>query len=283
MKLQITELQNKYNLTKFEIKEDIQKNIELKKQIAVLERSNKEMEEQILNIEKSIQTMDDKIDSRVKNEKFIDILSNELYICKNLSYFYYMCNDKKSREFIKNYESLKEKQILSNDKFKLLQYLGNFCEALEDVLDIDNISFSSMQNTFYNIKIKEELHESNEIKLLEAITLKVYLVENLSEKLLKKASFEDNKNIKTYQIHILEYDEYYFIKKKYKMIDLKIIACRYWELDLEEFVMCDEKFQIFPYDLIVYDEIFALNVEKKFIKFHSQFFHMNSLINVNYF
>ena len=137
-----------------------------------------------------------------------------------------------------------------------------------------------MQYNISNIQKTAEIHKNEELKLSETISLKVFLVENLTELMLSKACFENEKSFKSYEVHILEHNEFYHITRKYYMIDIKIIACRYWELDLQDFVMCDDKFKIFPCDFKIYDEIFALNLEKNYIRPHCQFFQLNPNVNV---
>ena len=254
------------------------------KQIGVLDKSIADLEKQIFQIEKGIKTIDDRIGIRSRNRKFIDLLREDIdsNMYGHLSYLSFISQDNKSKEYIKNYEAMRGVTVFNTEKFKLMKYLGQFSESLDDIFEIDHISFSFIQHHISKIRnsyVDEE--ENSFLKISRNITIKAYFPD-LTNKHFENKLYEIGDNEKTYEIQIIEFNEFYFINRKLNIMEIKLIACRYWELNHELYLMCDENLNIFPCDLIVYEEIFELNLEKG-IKSHCKFYQLNPKIIVNCF
>lgn len=169
---------------------------------------------------------------------------------------------------------------MNTEKFKLMKYLGNICESFDDIFEIDHITFNYIQHNIAIIqKNFSDAEENYDEIITRNISIKVYLPD-LFQKNFENRHYEVGMNENSYDVHIIEYNDFYNIDNKFKVIDVKLIACRYWELYHENYFLCDEKLNIYPCDLVIYDEIFLINLDANFIKPHCQFFHLNPKIIV---
>jgi len=279
----VDEAKKRFEGMKFDIKEHTSKNNELLKQIGVLDRSLLDLEKQICQIDKSIKILDDKIIQRQRNKKFIDVLREDadINMYGNLTYFSFMSSDTVSKEYIKGYETLKGKSFMMTEKFKLMKYLGQLCSSFDSIFEIDHITFGYTQyqlSKLYNSNVEGE--ENSYFKISRNITVKTYNP-NFKDIHFEKMQYEVTERDKCYNVSILEYDDFFNITQKLYVIEIKMIACRYWQLHHENYLMCDENLRIYPCDLVVYDEIFQMNLDNNLIKSHCHFYQLNPKIIVN--
>lgn len=282
LKRTVDECKKRFESIKMNIKEYSNKNTELLKQISVLDRSLIDLEKQISQIEKSIKTLDDKIIQRSRNRKFIDVLREDANINMygNLTYFCFMCNDSKSKEYIKSYETIKGKSFMVTEKFKLLKYLGQLCDSFDSIFEIDHMTFGYTQYQLARLhNALQEGEEDSFFKISRNITVNTYNP-NFTQKNLEKRLYEVTELDKGFNVTILEYDKFFNISKKLHIIEIKIIACRYWQLHHDNYLICDENLRIYPCDLVVYDEIFQMNLDKDLVRSHAHFYDLNPKIIV---
>lgn len=237
-----------------------------------------------------IKLLENKFGDKYTRKKYTDELkkkknTEEEQVCEILKEIGKFETDSNSKSWLKNWQSIKNQKILNTEKFKLMKYLGDCSKSIEDLFNIDDTNFNNMQVLIDRIFTQRELViENTEDKISGNIHIKVFFKESLSSNELDKRLIEteDERNFHVFKIAIIDYDFFYNVNdRKLKIIEIKILACTFFGIELNEYLIVDENFRIWPYDIILFDEILQINLDKKFVKKNCKFFHLNPIISQN--
>ena len=75
------------------------------------------------------------------------------------------------------------------------------------------------------------------------------------------------------------------ISIKFYLYDLKTKAFDSWNIVKEEqmnYVLCNEKFEVWPPDVQIIDEIHQLNIDRGFANHSAKFYNLNFNVTVTY-
>ena len=191
--------------------------------------------------------------------------------------------------WLKKYEVENDMQILSSEKLKFLKFCSNIYQGVYSAVHLDSIKF-----TDYQFKIDEivngrqeniSIDDINPEKdLFDKISIKVYFKPSLSLEEIKMKTINlnsniDNESVPQFKLAFIEYNHNYDITKKYSVLEIMTTACKYYSIDPMRYFIVDREFRIWPYDLIIYNEIVNLNIETYGIKKHCRFFQFNQSLN----
>ena len=191
--------------------------------------------------------------------------------------------------WLKKYEVENDIQILSSEKIKFMKFCSNIYQGVYSAVHLDSIKF-----TDYQFKIDEIVNGKQENisiddinpekELFDKISIKVYFKQSLSleEIRLKTINLNsniDNESVPQFKLAFIEYNHNYEITKKYSVLEIMTTACKYYSIDPMRYFIVDREFRIWPYDLIIYNEIVNLNIETYGIKPHCRFFQFNQSLN----
>jgi len=242
--------------------------------------------------------------SQLINVKFIDKLyqshgfSNILKSTKEIE------ENQEAKDFIKNYENQNHIKILKSEKYKLIKHLGNLYISLEDLFNIDGLTFDRFQHKTANIKNIEDSEVSipeNDIENIISVFIYFRKQEEYFTEYETINKMIDLKNLKASRFSVLEYDRLFNITKKFSLLEMKEKAYKSFEVnnyndfkpslyrkentnfdEFNNYILMDINMKWWPYNLTIYDEIEKKNLEKGFVLPNSKFFQNNQLINVIY-
>jgi hypothetical protein len=211
--------------------------------------------------------------------------SNGMNISSYLKQIDKIKQDKSEKTIFKNISESHGLDILSTEKFKLMNYLGNFAEQAEDLLTIDETAFNNMNHKLSKLyeNNSERRIENPEFKISDNINIQVihYNKPQLSFKEITNKTLEIGTGA-SYGIPCIEFDYLYNITKKLSLAEIKYNACEYLCLEPYEFILVNKNFHIWPLDICIYDEIYNLNTNKG-LRNNSYFFQMDSAVTVKTF
>jgi hypothetical protein len=175
--------------------------------------------------------------------------------------------------------------IIDSQKFKLLTNIGKIYENISNILSVDYYKFNGYQTTIEKINENIETNQNDiENNINNIISINVFIRES-------DADFEnyeyskkeiDTKFLKAIKIAFLEYDEKYEILKKYSIAEIKDKACSLFTVKKGDYMILSKNFDWIQFNLNVYQEIFMINLAKKYINSSYRFFQFNAYISVKF-
>lgn len=194
---------------------------------------------------------------------------------------------------------------MKSEKYKLIKHLGVLHKSFNDVFNIDSVFFDNIQDKTKYIKNRENVEDNGpEINIESYTSINIYLRESeepFTEKEIDERNI-DISNLRAQNCAFLKYDELYNVTKKFSLLEIKDIAYKFMGInsyenvkkslfekpnvkfeEYNQFVLLDNNFRWWPYNLILYDEIRTRSIEKGEINYKSKFFQINPIFNVNKF
>lgn len=237
------------------------------------------------------------------NSKFADKLSkSSSSLCNILKSAYEIENIQEAKEIIKKHESQNKVKIIKSEKFKLIKHLGNLYDCIEDLFNIDSLTFDSFQHQIANNKelpLEDKHISENDIESIISVDIYFRKEDNQFSENEISNRIIDIQNLKAVRLSMLEYDKLFNITKKFSLIELKEKAYKIFEVGLYDdrlsaaaiksfekfkhinnYIFMDINMRWWPFILILYDEIEKKNIDKGFVKPNSKFFQINPLLNV---
>lgn len=200
--------------------------------------------------------------------------------------------DTSSYLWLKNYELENDIQILSSEKFKFLKFCSSFYQGINSAVHVNSIQFSEFQfkiDEIVNGKPEDISFEdiNPEKNLFNKISIRIFFKNYISLDEIRLKQLNLNRNeisyekdyIPQYKLACIEYDHSYEITKKYNILELMTIACKYFSIDPMKYFIVDEHFSIWPYDLVIYQELLNLNIATYGVKPHCRFFQFHENLN----
>jgi hypothetical protein len=180
-----------------------------------------------------------------------------------------------------------------------------------ELFDIDSLTFNYFQDITKEIKYSElnnDIIPENDIESYISVYLYIRRTkEPFTEKEIKEKNIDVSK-FEGYKTSFLQFDKIFNIKKKFSLLELKEKAYKFFGVirfdndidygfnndenmlfninqvnkfnEYNDYIFIDSKFRWWAYNLILFDEIEKLNIEKGDINFNSKFFQINPVTNV---
>ncbi len=248
-----------------------------------------EKKEELRRLEESINLVNEKIGDTHTQKMFVDELKKHKQDAYTVSAFEVLSyvkeaeSDEACQNWLKDWSVMESQKILKTEKLKMMKHLGHFFENTEKLFEVDNLMFNNMQHKIEKVFIKNKsIVDSHDDIVTKTINIKIFEKVDLDAAEFNQATIDVDKNVKNvFNISVIDYDFMYNIIKKFLVVEVKTLACRYFEVEQDDFVLVDEKFKIWPFDVAVYDVIFTLNLEKNNTRPHSKFFHLDPAITAN--
>lgn len=241
--------------------------------------------------------------TEIVNTRFIDKLANLNGFSNILKSTKEIEEDSEAKEILKKHENENNIKILKSEKYKLIKHLGNLYLSLEDLFNIDGLTFDRFQHKTANLKNNQSSQNhipENDIE--DIISVFIYLrlqEENFSDCEINNKVI-DLSNLQARKFSFLEYNKLFEITKRFNILEMKNKAyscfsfgsscCEFKPLlykredgsfeDFNNYVLMDINMKWWVYNLSLFDEIYKKNLEKGFILPNSKFFQINPMINV---
>jgi hypothetical protein len=237
-------------------------------------------------LEESISLINEKIGETHTHKTFADqlrTLNLNAFETSTFTTLYYAKEVEKDQaciNWLKNYSMAENIKILNTEKLKMIKHLGHFFSNTEKLFEIDSLTFNNMQHKIDKIYSKGRIFaESHDDKITKTINIKIHLKIQIKIEEFKRELIDLSSNISnTFNFSVIDYDFMYNVTKRYLLVEIKSLAGRYFELEIQDYLLVDDSFKLWPFDVAVYDIIFALNLKKNDIRPHSKFFHLDPSI-----
>lgn len=182
--------------------------------------------------------------------------------------------DEKLQTILKEIEKKQGIMIFGTEKFKFLQNLAELYEQIEEkLLSIDEDSLFEFEAQIKNISPPEDDNKNTGKGILISIELKKEIERD------KKKSKKKEDSGKKALMSVIEENMLYEIKKKYSILDIEKKAADYFNEDPSKYILINDKFQVYPFDLIIYDVILEENVRRGFVQSLCNYFQLNPKVS----
>lgn len=184
---------------------------------------------------------------------------------------------------LEEFETKNDCNVTNSERFRFVKYMGNLFDNLLPIFKLDLKTFSNYQDTLTNLnELLENNVKNNDSLLNEIITINIF-VRLGDEKFNKYELLSREINLGALsgnKVSFLQFDEKFTVIKKYSIGELKLRICNSFQIDMKKYIAITKNFEVIPYNIDIYHEIYHINLEKKFIESSSRFFQFNPFISV---
>lgn len=244
-----------------------------------------EIENELDKIEREIKTLTDEnyhLSMTLKNNIDMNVLNENLNTSEFVSKLIEL--DNKTRE-----DSLETFDIKDIKNKKLLNSYSSVFSSLNNIFNISNSNYVTIRSKIHSYKKKSKRFVKNE-STIEMIknnsTVKIYIIresdylnklsnnkENLT--LDEIATYLTEKQDSYFSSSILKYDHLYNVEDQYSLFKIKKLACNYYRINDEDYLMINLCGELINLDGIFYDELKKINVESKLMDPTDKFYMMS--------
>lgn len=192
-------------------------------------------------------------------------------------------------------------KILKSEKYKLIKHLGNLSLSLEDLFNIDGLTFDRLQyntNNIKNLNSNENNVPENDIENIISVVIYFRKQEDNFTQTEINNKVIDLSNMEARKFSFLEFNKLFEVTKRFKLLEIKNKAYSIFSVtnhsnfiynqgghedlfkEYNNYVLLDINMKWWAFNLVLFDEIERKNLEKGFILNNSKFFQINPLINV---
>lgn len=201
---------------------------------------------------------------KFKKDSVLHHLKNTLKITK----------DENLQKILKEIEKKQRITIFGTEKFKFLVNLAELYGQIEDkLLSIDEDTLFELEAQIKNISPREDEHKNNG----KGIIIAIHIQKEMERDKNKKGKKDDIERVAL--MSIIEEDVLYEIKKKYTILDITKKAADYFNVDPSKFILINEKYQLYPFDLILYDMILEENVKRGYVQSLCNYFQLSPKVS----
>ena len=183
--------------------------------------------------------------------------------------------DENLQKILKVIEKKQRITIFGTEKFKFLVNLAELYEQIEDkLLSVDENTLFELEAQIKNISPPEDDNKNNGKGIIIGIHIQKEIEHDKNKKGKKK---EDNEKVAL--MSVIEEDVLYEIKKKYTILDITKKAADYFNVDPLKFILINEKFQLYPFDLVLYDMILEENMKRGYVQSLCNYFQLSPKVS----
>ena len=243
-----------------------------------------------INLDKqnnSLSTELTNIDIELSDSKYKPTIISQIYSQKSsiLSILKLSSDIQKNKNYKSILNELEKKHnimILNTEKFKLLTHLGQCYEGIEKMLSINDSTLLEIDNQINNVINKENTQKITSINKNEengkGIIITVIFKDEITNYEYEKNKISLSSDLKKTSMSVIEEDVLYEIKRKHTVLDILKKSCDFFNVDVDKYILINQSFLLYPFDLVIYDVLLKENCERGYTKPHCHYFQLSSLI-----